>query len=131
MTWLASFGHWLATPFRALMNVEGIKAWAVVLLAGAGIAMTVYAGFAMFLVRDDPKLAFYLGVGALLLLGIIITGYAGLIVKRDVDLKALGLQLRISDQEKQEIAAAVVAATPPAPPVVIQTGASEPKGLGE
>lgn len=120
----------LAKPFLALYDIEGRRAWAVLIQAGAGVAMTVFASFSLYLVRSDPQRAFFLGVGALLMLAIIITGFAALLVKRDIDLNALGLRLRISDQQVDAIANKVVAATPPPPPppaqapptVVVQTG---------
>lgn len=129
---MRAFFHALATPFRALLDPEGRRAWALMLLCGAGVAMTAFASVGLYLVRERPTYVFYLAAGAMLLIGIVITGYAGLLVKRDIDINALGLKFRVSDQEVQAIAAAVVAATPPPPPVppappapavIVQTGA--------
>lgn len=98
------------------------------LMAGCAIMMTAYAGVALYIVRNHPNYAFYLGAGALLLLAIVITGFASLITKRDLDLHALGLNLKISDQQVEEIANKVVANTPapqaaqPAASVIVQTG---------
>lgn len=117
---MGRFFHWLGSPFRALFDIEGRRAWAVMLMAGCAITMTAYAGAALWIVRTHPNYAFYLGAGALMLVAIVITGFASLITKRDIDLHALGLQLKISDQQAQEIANKVVAATPPTPtPVVV------------
>lgn len=112
------FFHWLGTPFRTLFDPEGRRAWAVMLMAGCGVSMSVYAGFSLFLVRRNPNYAFYLGCGALLLIAIVITGFASLITKRDIDVNALGIKFKVSDQQVQEIAAAVVQATPTPPPAV-------------
>ncbi|MDT8758241.1 hypothetical protein MZO42_05985 [Sphingomonas psychrotolerans] len=127
MNRIAAFFRALGAPFRALLAPEGRRAWALLLLTGGGVSMTVYAGVVLYLVSEVPKLAFYLGVGALLLVGIVITGFAGLLVKRDIDLNVLGARFRVTDQEAQAIADAVVAKTPPAPPptpVIVQTGAA-------
>lgn len=131
---MGAFFHWLGTPFRTLFDIEGRRAWAVMLMAGCAITMTAYAGVALYIVRTHPNYAFYLGAGALMLVAIVITGFASLITKRDIDLHALGLQLKISDQEMQEIANKVVAGTPPPPPaviapapaVIVQTGTPAP-----
>jgi hypothetical protein len=131
---MPAFFHVLGAPFRALFNIEGRRAWAVMLMAGCAVTMTAYAGFALYLVRKYPNYAFYLGAGALLLVAIVVTGFASLITKRDIDVNALGMKFRVSDQQVQEIASAVVAATPPAPPpappppaaVIVQTGTPSP-----
>lgn len=127
MTRWQSFRAIMAKPFQALFDIEGRRAWAVMLMAGCAIMMTAYAGVALYIVRDHPNYAFYLGAGALLLLAIVITGFASLITKRDLDLHALGLNLKISDQQVEEIANKVVAntptpATPAAASVIVQTG---------
>lgn len=127
MTW-AGFRESCKAPFVAAFSLEGRRAWAVMIMVGGGISMTVYAAFVLYIVKDRPQLAFYLGIGALMLIGIVITGFAGLIVKRDIDLNALGVKFRVSDQQVSDIANAVVAATPPPPPpappasVIVQTG---------
>lgn len=132
---MKTFLHALAAPFRALADPEGRRAWALMLLCGAGISMTAFASVGLYMLRDRPTYVFYLAAGAMLLIGIVITGYAGLLVKRDIDINALGMKFRVSDQEVQAIAAAVVAATPPPPPappaaagpaVIVQTGAQTP-----
>lgn len=87
--------------------------------------MTAFASAALYIVRGNPNFAFYLGLAALMLIGIIVTGFAGLIVKRDIDINAMGAKFHVSDQEVQDIAAAVAAATPAPPPVVIQTGKAD------
>lgn len=118
--------HSAATPFRVLMDPEGRRAWALMLMAGGGLAMTVFASFALYLVRRIPAYAFYLGLAAMFLIGIVITGYAGLLIKRTIRGSVLGNSFEISDEQTQAIAKAVVDATPPAPPaqpVIINTAA--------
>lgn len=64
--------------------------WGLMFLAGGGVAMTVFAGAALYLVRGEPDFAFYLGVGALMLIGIVLTGFAGLLVKRTIRVNGPG-----------------------------------------
>ncbi|MCW3837791.1 hypothetical protein ACFQ1E_17235 [Sphingomonas canadensis] len=87
----------IATPFRALGNPEGRRGWALMLLAGGGMAMTVMAGFALWLVREVPSYAFQLGLGALVLVGIVLTGFAGLLIKRTIRGKVGGSEISIED----------------------------------
>lgn len=128
MSWFAAFFHWLGTPFRLLLDPEGRKAWAIMMMAGCAVVMTAYVSAVLWLVRMYPRYAFDLGLIGFVMLGIVITGLAALVVKRDIDLHALGLQLKISDQQVEEIANKVIAntLTPPAPPtapsVIVQTG---------
>lgn len=94
------------------------------LMAGCGLSMTAFAAFALYIVRNNPNYAFYMGLAALFLIGIIVTGYAGLLIKRTIKGSVLGTSFEISDEATQKIASAVVAATPPppAPTVVVQAG---------
>lgn len=131
MKYVAGFFGALATPFRVLDDPEGRRGWALMLMAGGGVSMTIFAAFALYLVRSVPAYAFYMGLGALALIGIVITGYAGLLIKRTIKGSVLGNSFEISDEQTQAIAKAVVEATPPPPPpapVIIQTGTPvEPK----
>lgn len=70
--------------------------WGLLFLAGGGIAMTAYAVYALWLVRDDRDYAFYLGAGGLALVGIVLTGFAGLLVKRTIRVSATSFE--VSDQ---------------------------------
>lgn len=127
MSRIAAFFHWLGTPFRLLLDPEGRKAWAIMMMAGCAVVMTAYVSVVLWLVRMYPRYAFELGLIGFVMLGIVITGLAALVVKRDIDLHALGLQLKISDQQVTEIANKVIANTPapalaaPAS-VIVQTG---------
>lgn len=103
------------TPFRAaglalraLGNPEGRRGWALVLLAGGGVAMTGYAFRALQIVKNVPSYAFYLGAGALALIAIVLTGFAGLLIRRRIAGSVLGSSFEISDEMQ---ATAVVAAT--------------------
>jgi hypothetical protein len=111
------------------MDPDGRRGWALVLLALGGVSMTVFAGFALYYVRTVPKFAFYLGLAALFLIGIVLTGFAGLLIKRTIRGSVLGNSFEISDEVAGKIADKVAAAAPPPlppAPVVIQTGPAAP-----
>lgn len=130
------FFHWLGTPFRALLDPEGRRAWALMLMAGCSVSMTAYVVWVLWIVRATPQYAFYLGVGGFLMIAIVTTGFAGLLVRRSIDLNALGVKFRVNDQEIQQIADRIVEKTPtppapppiiaPAPAVIVQTGTPAP-----
>lgn len=126
---IAAFFRALGAPFRALLDPEGRRAWALMLMAGCSVAMTAYVVWVLWLVREHPQYAFYLGIGGFIMIAIVTTGFAGLLVRRSIDLNALGVKFRVDDQEIQQIADKIVAATPPPPPVppaaasvIVQTG---------
>jgi hypothetical protein len=127
---IASFFYALGTPFRALGSAEGRRAWALMLMAGSNVMMTAYVSAVLWIVRKNPQYAFYLGLGGFFMIAIVTTGFAGLLVSRAIDLDALGVKLKISDQQMQQLADKVATAvpTPPVPPapppptVVVQTG---------
>jgi len=83
--------------FRAILTPEGRRAWALGLLAGGGLAMTIFAGAALWIVRDRPQLAFSLGLGALMLIAIVLTGFAGLLVKRTINVALPGARFEATD----------------------------------
>lgn len=59
--------------------------WGLILLAGGGMAMTVYAAIALYLlfIQNAPvRYVFWLGLAALVLIGIVLTGFSALLVKR-------------------------------------------------
>lgn len=123
---MKAFFHALGTPFRALMDPEGRRAWALLLMAGCSVTMTAFVVGVLWIVKTIPQYAFYLGIGGFLMIAIVTTGFAGLLVRRSIDLNALGVRFQVNDQEIQNIADRVAAATPPAPPpagptVVVQT----------
>lgn len=125
---IAAFFNALASPFRALLDPEGRRAWALMLLAGCSTSMTGYVIWVLWIVRGVPKFAFYLGIGGFVMIAIVTTGFAGLLVRRSIDLNALGVKFRVDDQEIQNIADRIAAVTPTPPPppavpsVIVQTG---------
>jgi hypothetical protein len=127
---LGAFFSACGSPFRALGSAEGRRAWALMLMAGSNVMMTAYVSAVLWIVRKNPQYAFYLGLGGFFMIAIVTTGFAGLLVSRAIDLDALGVKLKISDQQMQQIADNVAKAVPPPPPpppppaastVVVQT----------
>lgn len=74
--------------------------WGLILLAGGGMAMTAFASASLWLVRSDMDYAFYLGAGALGLVGVVLTGFSALLVKRTIRVTRDGLDY--SDQGSVE-----------------------------
>lgn len=87
----------------ALMLPEGRRAWALVALWGAGVAVLAYAAAAMWLVRDHAGLVFWLGIMAHISVLVAISGFAGLLVKRRITGKVKDLaEFGIDDIEQSE-----------------------------
>ena len=120
----------VAPAFRALLTQDGRRAWALMLMAAGGVAMTAFAGFSLWSVRADPPRAFWLGLTALALVGIVLTGFAALLVKRTIRGSIMGSSFEISDEVQAVANAAAVAAVAaagapapaPAPEIVEEPG---------
>src|SRR5690606_31014834 len=71
---------------------DRLKLMGFIAQAGAGIAMTAFAGFAMFKLAEMGAQwpVFYMGFGALVLVGIVITGFAGLLIQRTLEVRGPG-----------------------------------------
>lgn len=94
----------------ALANPEGRRAWALVFLAGGGVTMTIYAAYAMYLVRHRAGYVFQLGLAAHLTILIVITGFAGLLVKRSIVAQfGANRRFEVSDRDVAAAAAEEVA----------------------
>lgn len=78
------------------------RTWGLILLAGGGMAMTAFASVVLWLVRENADYAFYLGLCAMGLIGIVQTGFAGLLMKRTIRANILGNEVEISDQQEQQ-----------------------------
>lgn len=113
---MREFFRVLGAPWRALLDPEGRRGWALIALVLGGVALTTYSAFALYLVRGNENFAFYLGLAAMVSTDIILTGLAGLLIKRSIKGSVLGNSFEISDEQTQAIAKAVVDATPPPPP---------------
>lgn len=78
------------------------RTWGLILLAGGGMAMTVFASVVLWLVKDNADYAFYLGLCAMALIGVVLTGFAGLLMKRTIRANILGNEIEVSDQQEIE-----------------------------
>lgn len=99
----------IGAAIAALKDPDGRRAWALALLAGGGASMTAYAGAALYLERDHPAYVFSLGLAAHLSIVIVLTGFAGLLIKRTIKAGDGKRSLEISDQS--EAAPAVTTTT--------------------
>lgn len=69
--------------------------WGLILLAGGGIAMTVYAAVSLWMLfkRGAPiEYLFWSNMAALGLVGIVLTGFTGLLIKRTFRISRDGLE---------------------------------------
>ena len=69
--------------------------WGLALLAGGGMAMTAFAAVALWILyyRNGPLgFVFYMGMAALGLVAIVLTGFSGLLVKRTLRLGKDGFE---------------------------------------
>ena len=108
----------------ALADPEGRRGAALLFMAAGGVAITGYGAYALWLVRGRPDYAFYLGLSAMVLIAIVLTGFAGLLIKRTIKGTVLGNSFEISDEQVQQIAAVagVAAATAVAQSPPIEEG---------
>ena len=67
---------------KLLLTPDGRRGFALLFMLGGGIAMTIYAGFALWFVRNNPGYVVTLGLSAHLAVLVVLTGFAGLLVKR-------------------------------------------------
>jgi hypothetical protein len=81
-----------------LLSPDGRRAAAFGAMVGGGIAMTIYAAFAMYLVRDVPEYVLWLGLAAHVAVLVVLTGFAGLLVKRTLRASVAAASFEASDQ---------------------------------
>ena len=86
------------TELVDIVGSERRRNWGLILLAGGGMAMTIFASVVLWLVKDQADYAFYLGLCAMGLIGVVLTGFAGLLVKRTIRGSALGSEFEVTDQ---------------------------------
>ncbi len=94
---VASLFGAIARAIGALATPEGRRGWALALLAGGGMAFTAMAAWALYMVREAPDRAFWLGVAAHVQVFAVFTGIAALLVKRRIKWKGFGTDLDIDD----------------------------------
>lgn len=107
-----ALGRCCTYPFRA-MGWEGLdftnrlKLLAFAFQTGGGIAMTVFAAFAMYHLAHLKSVngLLTMGMGALLIVAIVLTGFGALLYKRDVEMEIFGNKLKLSDSQAAQQAA--------------------------
>jgi hypothetical protein len=93
---LPSFG------WDALALVDKLKVFAFFIQAGAGIAMSAFASYGMYQLAKLKAVwpVFYLASMAMVIIGIVITGLAGLLIKRSVEADVAGIfKLKAADSD--------------------------------
>lgn len=90
---------WLHTAICALTTEGGRKGWAMLAALGCAVTMTAYAAAVLWIVKTKPMLAFWLGLAALGIILIVITGLMVLLgVRRNTAIKAKDVELTIADE---------------------------------
>lgn len=99
--WLWPFPRW---GWDTLAFSDKLKLIAFFIQAGAGMAMTVFAAYVMFQLAALKAVwpLFYLGATAMLLIGIIVTGLAGLLIKRSVEIEVGPIKMKAADAESAQ-----------------------------
>ena len=82
---------------KTLLTPDGRRAAALLFMLGGGMAMTVYAGFALYWVKNEPSYVLTLGLAAHGAILVVLTGFAGLLVKRMIKASVAGQSFEASD----------------------------------
>lgn len=85
-----------------LALVDKLKVFAFFIQAGGGISMTAFASYGMYKLAQEKAVwpVFYLAAMAMVIIGIVITGLAGLLIKRSVEADVAGIfKLKAADSE--------------------------------
>ena len=82
---------------KVLLTPDGRRAAALLFMLLGGIAMTIYAGFALYFVREDAASVLTLGLAAHLAVLVVLTGFASLLVKRMIKASVAGSSFEASD----------------------------------
>lgn len=87
--------------WATLAFADRLKLLAILFQAGAGVTMTAMAGYALWNLAHFKAVwpVFYLGAGALALIGVVTTGFGALLYKRTVEFEAFGTKFKAQDQE--------------------------------
>lgn len=80
-----------------LLSADGRRAAALIFLTAGGAVQTAYAAWALWMVRENEQYAFFLGLAAHLSTLVVLTGLAGLLVKRMLKASVAGSTFEASD----------------------------------
>lgn len=111
-----TFFGWVHLAICALTTEDGRKGWAMLAALGCAFVMTIIAVWVLWLVRNNPSLAFTLGLAAMTIIVIVITGLMWLLgVRRDTEINLKDGTVKTSDATVARSAATAVE-TPPIDP---------------
>lgn len=115
-----SFIGWVHSAVCALTTEDGRKGWAMLAALGCSFVMTVIAVWVLWIVRRHPSYAFTLGLAAMGIIVVVITGLMWLLgVRRDTEINLKDGTVKTSDSN-----VARAAATPLENALPVDPGAS-------
>lgn len=85
-----------------LDSVERRKDWALWIITGGGMAMTLYAVWALYLIQHDARHVYYLGIAAMINIFVLFGAIAGLLVRRTVNISKNGLIMEDHDNNDKQ-----------------------------
>lgn len=84
------------------LTSEGRRAAAIIFMAAGGAVMTAYAFVALWMVASIPAYVFWLGLASHVSVLTILTGFAGLLVKRMLKAGVGTAMIEINDSVKKD-----------------------------
>lgn len=107
--------NWLHLAICALTTEDGRKGWAMLAALGCAFIMTLIAVAVLWIVRHNPSLAFSLGLAAMGIIVVVITGLMWLLgVRRDTEINLKDGTVKTSDSNVARAAATPLeTVTPP------------------
>ena len=91
--------EWFRAAICGLVTEDGRKGWAMLAAFGCAVTMTAYAAAVLWIVKAKPMLAFWLGLSALGIILIVITGLMVLLgVRRNTTVKHGDTEITIDDE---------------------------------
>jgi len=93
-----SFFGWVNQAICALTTEDGRKGWAMLAALGCAFVMTLITVWVLWIVRNNPSLSFTLGLAAMGIIVIVITGLMWLLgVRRDTEINLKEGTVKTSD----------------------------------
>lgn len=92
----------IVVPPRILDASDKRKDWALWIITGGGMSMTLYALWALYLVQSNVKYVYYLGVAAMINIFVLFGAIAGLLVRRTVNISKNGLIMEDHDNNDKQ-----------------------------
>lgn len=112
---------WIHTAICALTTEDGRKGWAMLAALGCSFIMTAIAVCVLWIVRNHPSYAFTLGLAAMGIIVVVITGLMWLLgVRRDTEINLKDGTVKTSDSTVARAAATPIAEAAPIDPGAIK-----------